>query len=100
MNFSISDEDDGRVLSLSGRFVLHAQKEAEGALDTLCAIKAERYVIDFAEVDSIDSTGLGLLLVAAELAARKDKQIVLRGLTGLVAHALNLAKITDKFIIE
>lgn len=56
--------------------------------------------IELTSVDYIDSTALGSLLMAREMAGKEGKRITLAGATGMVRKALDIARFGDLFALD
>ncbi|EFH09575.1 STAS domain-containing protein [Pseudoroseomonas cervicalis] len=61
---------------------------------------AQPLVLDLAGLDHIDSAGLGMLLLAREVAAAQGRGIVLRGARGQVARILAVSKFHQLFTLQ
>jgi len=57
-------------------------------------------VIDFGEVDYLDSSALGMLLLLREKADGASKRVVLAGLQGTVKQVLEIANFGKLFSIR
>lgn len=64
----------------------------QGAIDTV--------VLDLTALDFMDSTGMGMLLVARDVVVGRGGQVVLRNAKGQVGRMLDLAKFSDFFTME
>lgn len=99
MDFHLHQDQLSVRVALCGRltFAQHgAFRDVVARLDDL----GEAVVLDLAEVDFIDSAGLGMLLVAREQVARRGGRISLCNATGQVGRMLALAKFGDFFAID
>lgn len=93
MQVSVSMDKDAAVIRLVGSFDCKAHRQF---LDTTKPILADASVkellLDLTEVDRLDSSGLGLMLVTRDEAKRKGKTISLRGAKGVVKRAIDMAQ--------
>ncbi|HNQ04936.1 MAG TPA: STAS domain-containing protein [Thiobacillaceae bacterium] len=101
MQIARQDETHRVLLRLSGRFDFHChgdfRRAYEEALETS---PASLLVLDFTEVDYLDSSALGMLLLLREKADASEKQIVLSGLQGMVKQILDVANFGKLFIVQ
>ncbi|MBB4265751.1 STAS domain-containing protein [Roseospira visakhapatnamensis] len=69
-------------------------------LDRLHTIEAERYILDLSEVGFIDSSGIGMLLMAQDHAEQRACGCALRGIGPAVWQTLMQAHASDLFFFE
>lgn len=92
---------DRATLKLSGRFDFHSHRDFRSAYEKLLETGAIREVIiNFSEVDYLDSSALGMLLLLREKADGAGKNIVLTGLHGTVKQVLDIANFGKLFTIK
>lgn len=92
---------DRATLKLGGRFDFHSHRDFRAAYESLLETGAVReIVIDFSEVDYLDSSALGMLLLLREKADGAGKSIVLAGLKGAVKQVLDIANFGKLFSIR
>jgi HptB-dependent secretion and biofilm anti anti-sigma factor len=88
-------------LSLEGRFDFHSHRDFRTAYDgVLTKAEIRDIVIDFAQVDYLDSSALGMLLLLREKAEAVGKKVRLANLTGAVKQVLEIANFGKLFAIE
>lgn len=91
---------DRATLKLSGRFDFHSHRDFRAAYEQLLETGAVRdIVIDFADVDYLDSSALGMLLLLREKADGAGKNIELASLRGTVKQVLDIANFGKLFTI-
>lgn len=94
---------DGKqaVVRLSGRFEFSAHREFREVMDTALQNKdLETVTVDLADVDYIDSSALGmLLLMLREKANQAKKGLALANPRGIVKQALDIAHFERLFSI-
>ncbi len=91
---------DRATLKLSGRFDFHSHRDFRAAYEQLLESGTLRdIVIDFASVDYLDSSALGMLLLLREKADGAGKNIVLANLKGTVKQVLDIANFGKLFNI-
>lgn len=94
--------ENGRsTLSLSGRFDFHSHREFRAAYEKALEEAAVREIeINFSEVDYLDSSALGMLLLLREKAEAIGKAVLLSGLQGTVKQVLDIANFGKLFTIQ
>lgn len=88
---NIRNEIQGRefLLRIEGRMDYPAQREfREASALALAAPDLTHIVIDLAQVDYVDSAGLGMLLLFKEKAELRERKIILRNPTPAVHQVL------------
>jgi anti-anti-sigma factor len=93
---------DGRaVLKLNGRFDFHSHRDFRTAYENALADAAVReIVIDFKEVDYLDSSALGMLLLLREKSEAAGKAVSLSSLQGMVKQVLEIANFGKLFSVN
>jgi anti-anti-sigma factor len=93
--------DNTAVLSLKGRFDFHSHRDFRAAYETaLDAAGVREIEINFAEVDYLDSSALGMLLLLREKAETLGKRVSLSGLRGTVKQVLDIANFGKLFPVK
>jgi len=101
MQITRQDDTNRLLLKLSGRFDFHSHKDFRSAYEQALESKqSNRIEVDFAGVDYLDSSALGMLLLLREKADASGKQIVLTGLQGTVKQVLDVANFGKLFTIK
>ena len=93
---------DGKqaVVRLSGRFEFSAHREFREVMDTALQNKdLETVTVDLADVDYIDSSALGMLLMLREKANQATTGLALANPRGIVKQALDIAHFERLFSI-
>ena len=94
------DKEHARI-TLAGRFDFHAHRDFRQCSDALLAEQAVQELdINFAGVDYLDSSALGMLLLLREKAEGKGKRLVLSGLQGTVKQVLDIANFGKLFTLR
>jgi anti-anti-sigma factor len=92
---------DRATLKLSGRFDFHSHRDFRAAYEKVLESGAAReIIIDFANVDYLDSSALGMLLLLREKADGAGKAIALASLRGTVKQVLDIANFGKLFTIK
>ena len=84
-------------ISLSGRLTYTDLPQFERIVSNLAGQAASGYIYDLANLEFIDSSGLGMLLVARDIAKRAGRSIRLRGAHGRVKRELELSRFDSLF---
>lgn len=88
-------------LSLQGRFDFHSHRDFRSAYETMFENSAVRELeIDFGQVDYLDSSALGMLLLLKEKSESSGRAVVLSGLQGTVKQVLDIANFGKLFNIR
>ncbi len=93
--------DGTATLSLEGRFDFNSHRDFRNAYEAMLNNpQAREIVIDFAKVDYLDSSALGMLLLLREKVDAAGKKISLKGLQGTVKQVLEIANFQRLFNIK
>lgn len=93
--------DTKAVLNLNGRFDFHSHRDFRAAYESALEAAGVREIeINFAEVDYLDSSALGMLLLLREKAEALGKRVVLAGLRGTVKQVLDIANFGKLFAVK
>lgn len=89
------------TLSLNGRFDFHSHRDFRAAYENALEADGVREIeINFAAVDYLDSSALGMLLLLREKAEAMGKLVVLSGLKGTVKQVLDIANFGKLFTVK
>jgi anti-sigma B factor antagonist len=92
--------DPDRVLTLSGSLDLESRDQLVSvASPALAAPHCDRLILDLADVEFIDSTGLGALIAIRGVADDLDKELELRNPHPRVERILAVSGVEDSFAI-
>lgn len=92
---------DRATLKLGGRFDFHSHRDFRSAYEKILETSGIREVVlDFNEVDYLDSSALGMLLLLREKAEGAGKNVALAGLKGTVKQVLDIANFGKLFAIR
>lgn len=101
MQANVSKDGAKVVVKLTGRFDFNTHRDFRNACDPLVADNSVReIVIDFAGVDYLDSSALGMLLMLRDKASGSGKDIALAGVRGSVKQVLDIANFSKLFKIS
>src|SRR5438067_4850334 len=96
-----SSREDGRVvLVVEGEVDTFTSARLREALNEALDTGAQEIALDLAEMELIDSTGLGVLVGALKKLRERDGAMVLRSPTPAVMRVLSIVGLTTYFTIE
>jgi len=88
------------VITLSGRFDFNRHREFRSACDPLLEdAQVQVLQVDLGQVDYMDSSALGMLLMLRDKAGAAKKQVVLLNVRGNVKQVLEIANFGKLFSI-
>ena len=97
---TVATEDRGPRLVLGGR----VDRDAESALLASFADAAgpgvDRVVLDFADTDYVNSSGLAAVVAVLTEARARDVAVAARGLTDHYRHLFEITRLTDLVELE
>jgi len=77
------------------------RRQAQEALERLCAAgRTSELVIDLSGTRSVDSAGLGVLVLIQRRAAEARQTVRLRGASEELRFLLVMTRLDDRFVIE
>ncbi len=89
------------TVSLAGRFDFNAHRDFRETVDKVLAEAGVRQLrLDFRQVDYIDSSALGMLMLLKEKADNSHKQVTLANCTGTARQVLEIANFSKLFVME
>jgi anti-anti-sigma factor len=101
MDIKIRKQPGQAHIALTGRFDFHAHRDfrrvSEAALEDP---EVKEMDIDFARVDYIDSSALGMLLLLRDKADGRGVRVVLSGVQGTVKQVLDIANFGKLFTLR
>ena len=100
MDYGIDVKEQEAVVQLKGRLTFNDHAKLRALIREMLQNKAKRQVLDLSGLESVDSAGIGMLLIAREEMANVDKQLVLRAATGQVKRVLTVAQLNKIVAIE
>ncbi len=100
MQASFSVADGRAVIRLQGRFDFNAHREfREASEQALREQNAREVRIDLADVEYLDSSALGMLLMVRDKAKAANKAVTLANCRGPVKQVLDIANFGKLFTI-
>lgn len=101
MQATVTKEGATAVIALSGRFDFNTHRDFRGAYEVVVGeAGVEKLVIDFAAVDYLDSSALGMLLMLRDKVAGAGKELALGNVRGNVKQVLDIANFGKLFKIS
>lgn len=79
---------DHAELSVRGRLDVHCAPDARTVLHSAVDSGRGDLVLDLSELDSVDATGLGVIMEAHRRAGRAERRLVLRGVSPQMQRVL------------
>ncbi len=100
MQVNVTRDGNKVQVRLSGRFDFNTHREFRTAVDPLVADASVSHVsIDFSDVDYLDSSALGMLLMLRDKMGAACKAVALSGVHGNVKQVLDIANFGKLFHI-
>jgi anti-anti-sigma factor len=100
MQATVTKDSTKATLKLSGRFDFNTHRDFRAAYEPLLADSAVKAVtVDFAGVDYLDSSALGMLLMLRDKMSGVNKDVSLTGVQGNVKQVLDIANFGKLFRI-
>jgi anti-anti-sigma factor len=91
-------EERGSVIHLCPRFVFESHKSFRLAVDTAMEANTGRDIhVDMNQVEYLDSSALGMILLLREKAEARGYNVVLRGAKGIALQVLQTARFDQLF---
>jgi anti-anti-sigma factor len=100
METNVSSTDGRSVIRLSGRFDFNAHREFRDAVDQVLKSDGQEIQVDFAAVDYLDSSALGMLLMLRDKARSSGKNVSLANCRGAVKQVIEIANFGKLFSIS
>ena len=101
MSINTTVAGDTATIYMSGRFDFNVQRDFKDAYDPHLGNTSVRAIdVNLAEVDYLDSSALGMLLMLRERATSSGKSLKLSRPRSSVAQILDIANFSKLFTIE
>ena len=94
MKYAILQQGDCLHIVLSERLTYADHIIFRKMLDAACSQPPTSCVIDLSNLDFIDSTGMGMLVLSADVARKGGFSLTLAGARGIVRRALEVAELS------
>jgi HptB-dependent secretion and biofilm anti anti-sigma factor len=99
MDYKIEDGPDETVFRLAGRMTFADHDGFREILSQAEDRQGRRVVFDLSGLDFVDSSGLGMFIIARDMALKRDRGFLLRGARGEVRSLIAVAKFHKMFDI-
>lgn len=102
MSFNINLNSDGEkaVIELSGRFQFGSHRDFRRVCDEALKLENKKEIeVNMKDVEYLDSSALGMLLLLRERAMGQDRKVVLKECSVAAKQALDVAKFDLIFTI-
>lgn len=100
MQITLRTDEKRAIVRLAGRFEFNAHREFRDAVDSVLQKQdIDSVLIDLAEVQYLDSSALGMLLMLRDRASAAQKGLSLANPRGMVKQALEIARFDKLFSI-
>ncbi|CAA7612249.1 Anti-sigma-factor antagonist [Candidatus Terasakiella magnetica] len=100
MQYAFESRNDGLHVKTSGRMTHADHKGFRDILGRINEAGPTRVIFDLGEVEFLDSSALGMLLIVRDASVQSSRTVVLRGATGQVEKLMKIAKLHKYFEIE
>jgi HptB-dependent secretion and biofilm anti anti-sigma factor len=100
MDYTVNAASDGIRVALSGRMTLVDHEKFRTVVDAIERSDAKECVFDLSGLDFVDSSGLGMFLIARDVAIPKGIDIELRSPQDSVKRILEIARFQALFRIS
>jgi len=100
MEHRVHSTSTGQEIQLKGRFAFSDHENFRNVVQLMENDGTKRFIFDLSGLEFVDSAGLGMFLIAREVAERHKLQLVLRGAQGQVKRMLDLGRFDSLFTIQ
>lgn len=101
MQAQVKQQDGKAVIRLDGRFDFNAHRTFREAYEPALGVpEIKEFEIDFRQVDYLDSSALGMLLMLKEKAQASAKTVALVNCRGTVKQVLEIANFGKLFAMR
>jgi anti-anti-sigma factor len=100
MDYRIDQDDAEARVHITGRLTFNDHGKVRTMIQEMVQSKSKRQALMIGGLEFVDSSGLGMILVAREEVARTGKTLVLRGAQGQVKRVLSVAQLNKVVDIE
>jgi len=100
MHTTVTQRDGEVLIALNGRFDFNAHREFRDAVEQAIKDSAHGIRVDLAQLEYLDSSALGMLLMLRDRSKAAGKAVVLAGARGTVRQVLDIANFSKLFKLE
>lgn len=99
MDYSVQTTGEGIRVTLTGRMTLVDHDKFRAVVDAIEKMQGVTCDFDLSSLEFVDSSGLGMFLIARDVAMPKNVEIRLRGAQDGVRRILQIAKFHTLFTV-
>lgn len=99
MDYKIEDGPEETVFRFVGRMTFADHEGFREILSQAEGRQGRRVVFDLSGLDFVDSSGLGMFIIARDVALKQERSFLLRGARGEVRSLIAIAKFHKMFDI-
>ncbi len=93
MQVRVSTNKDAVIVRLEGSFDCKAHRQfLDATKPVLANAEVKELLLDLTDVERVDSSALGLMLVTRDAAKKAGKTVALKGARGVTKRALDMAQ--------
>lgn len=100
MQASVTVTESQAAIRLQGRFDFNSHRDFREAVDAALASPASVITVDMTDVEYLDSSALGMLLMLRDRAKGFAREVKLAGCRGTVRQILDIANFGKLFSID
>ncbi|RJF82123.1 anti-sigma factor antagonist [Azospirillum cavernae] len=100
MDFTVTDAHDSTEIRLHGRMTFSDHDTFRSVIAAFERPAGHRMVFDLSGLDFVDSSGLGMFIIARDTAQKKKLDFAMRGARDEVQRLITLAKLHKVFTID
>jgi HptB-dependent secretion and biofilm anti anti-sigma factor len=100
MDYRIDQEDAEARIHVTGRLTFNDHGKVRTMIQEMVQSRPKKLALMIGGLEFVDSSGLGMILVAREEVSKLGKTLVLRGAQGQVKRVLQVAQLNKVVDIE
>lgn len=95
MDFRVTQENDKKIIALSGRFTFNDNETFRSVIDEISTCAPKACVFDMKNLEFIDSAGLGMMFLASDTAQSSNVKVTMRNIQGPVQRMLEISQFNE-----
>lgn len=101
MKYTLSEDQSFPVLSLEGSMMIETESRALiGFVEETVIKKSNKFVIDLAKLNFINSSGLGSLITILTKSRKAGGEVVIINVNDQITNLLTITKLTSVFTVS
>jgi len=100
MDFTVRDAQDSTEIRLQGRMTFSDHDTFRSVIAAFDRPAGHRIIFDLSGLDFVDSSGLGMFIIARDTAQKKNLDFAMRGARDDVQRLITVAKLHKMFTID